>query len=160
MGEGVTSDNKILEEIESLLDLHGLETAELIHHFYLDRLQYQKEQTKANFGQLTISAQFTESKLLVRSEIVVSTHIRSTFKLLLFYVSYKYWTVVIWFLWIRMERAIHLLKFIWCLQVDSMVLHQWKQMFITKTVFHFTMNSFHCKYCDKLMIFNDSKYFI
>lgn len=73
MGEGVTSDNKILEEIESLLDLHGLETAELIHHYYLERLQYQREQTKANFGQLTISAQFTESKILVRSKTAIHT---------------------------------------------------------------------------------------
>lgn len=73
MGEGVTSDNKILEEIESLLDLHGLETAELIHHYYLERLQYQREQTKANFGQLTISAQFTESKILVRIKIAIHT---------------------------------------------------------------------------------------
>lgn len=81
MGEGVTSDNKILQEIESLLDLHGLETAELIHHYYLERLQYQKEQTKANFGQLTISAQFTETKLLVRSEIVVDIDRRYTFNL-------------------------------------------------------------------------------
>ncbi|XP_034475507.1 protein unc-13 homolog 4B isoform X2 [Drosophila innubila] len=66
IGDTITSDVQILLEIESILDLHALETSDLIHQFYLDRLKYQKEDSIAQFGQLTISAQLTDSRLLLK----------------------------------------------------------------------------------------------
>lgn len=65
IGDTKTSDVKILSEIESTLELHALETADLIHQYYLERFRYQKEQATSRFGQLTISAQFTDSGLSV-----------------------------------------------------------------------------------------------
>ncbi|XP_023169664.2 protein unc-13 homolog 4B isoform X2 [Drosophila hydei] len=65
IGDTKTSDVKILSEIESTLELHALETADLIHQYYLERFRYQKEQATSRFGQLTISAQFTDSGLFL-----------------------------------------------------------------------------------------------
>ncbi|KAL7740193.1 hypothetical protein ACLKA6_003899 [Drosophila palustris] len=66
IGNTVTSDVQILLEIESILDLHALETSDLIHQYYLERLKIQKEDSSALFGQLTISAKFTDSRLLLK----------------------------------------------------------------------------------------------
>ncbi|KRF80897.1 uncharacterized protein Dvir_GJ14122, isoform E [Drosophila virilis] len=66
IGDAKTSDVKILSEIESILDLHALETADLIHQYYLDRYRNQREQSTAHFGQLTITGQFTDSGLLLK----------------------------------------------------------------------------------------------
>ncbi|KAH8358960.1 hypothetical protein KR093_003577 [Drosophila rubida] len=60
------TDVQILLEIEGILDLHALETSELIHQYYLDRLKYQKEESTSIFGQLAISAQFTETQLTLK----------------------------------------------------------------------------------------------
>ncbi|KAH8309667.1 hypothetical protein KR044_007803 [Drosophila immigrans] len=60
------ADVQILVEIESILDLHALETSDLIHQYYLDRLKYQKDESTAIFGQLAISAQFTDSQLMLK----------------------------------------------------------------------------------------------
>ncbi|XP_037945402.1 protein unc-13 homolog 4B isoform X2 [Teleopsis dalmanni] len=58
-----TSDVEVLIEIEKLLNLHGFETAELIHQYYLERMEYQKEIKNSKFGQLAIKAYFTENSL-------------------------------------------------------------------------------------------------
>lgn len=65
IGDTKTSDVKILSEIENTLELHALETADLIHQYYLERFKYQKQQETSPFGQLTISAQFSDSGLVV-----------------------------------------------------------------------------------------------
>ncbi|KAH8410713.1 hypothetical protein KR215_009957 [Drosophila sulfurigaster] len=64
--ENAVTDVKILLEIETRLDLYALETSELIHQYYLDRLKYQKEESTVIFGQLAISAQFTDSELTLK----------------------------------------------------------------------------------------------
>lgn len=67
IGKIVTSDVEVLKEIEKTLDLHALETSDLIHQYYIELLGYQRNITKSEFGQLTIKANFTETGLLVRS---------------------------------------------------------------------------------------------
>ncbi|KAI9577117.1 hypothetical protein GQX74_014530 [Glossina fuscipes] len=62
-GNVVTSDIEVLTEIERILDLHALETADLIHHYYLERLGHPKEFNKSEYGQLTIRANFIETDL-------------------------------------------------------------------------------------------------
>ncbi|XP_051863663.1 protein unc-13 homolog 4B isoform X6 [Drosophila albomicans] len=64
--DNAVTDVKILLEIETRLDLYALETSELIHQYYLDRLKYQKEESTAIFGQLAISAQFTDSEVTLK----------------------------------------------------------------------------------------------
>ncbi|XP_017052527.1 protein unc-13 homolog 4B isoform X3 [Drosophila ficusphila] len=65
MGNIQTSDVKILSSIQSRLRLYSLETADLIHQYYLERLEYQKSQESSPYGQLTITAQLTDSGLLL-----------------------------------------------------------------------------------------------
>lgn len=65
MGNIEASDVKILSAIQSRLELYSLETADLIHQYYMDRLEYQKNQTSSQYGQLTIMANLTDSGLVV-----------------------------------------------------------------------------------------------
>ncbi|XP_012162614.1 protein unc-13 homolog 4B isoform X2 [Ceratitis capitata] len=65
IGKIVTSDVEVLKEIEKTLDLHALETSDLIHQYYIELLGYQRNITKSEFGQLTIKANFTETGLLL-----------------------------------------------------------------------------------------------
>uniref|UniRef100_A0A1B0BSP6 MHD2 domain-containing protein n=1 Tax=Glossina palpalis gambiensis TaxID=67801 RepID=A0A1B0BSP6_9MUSC len=64
-GNVVTSDIEVLTEIERILDLHALETADLIHRYYLERLCHPKEFNKSEYGQLTIRTNFIETDLKV-----------------------------------------------------------------------------------------------
>ncbi|KAH8295174.1 hypothetical protein KR018_008180 [Drosophila ironensis] len=65
MGTIETSDIKILSAIQGRLQLYSLETADLIHQYYVERLEYQKSLTASQYGQLTIVAKFTDSGLLL-----------------------------------------------------------------------------------------------
>ncbi|XP_058974958.1 protein unc-13 homolog 4B isoform X3 [Musca domestica] len=62
-GNIVLSNNEELAEIERVLELHGFETADLIHQYYLERLGHQKECIKSKYGQLTIKGRFNEKGL-------------------------------------------------------------------------------------------------
>lgn len=62
---GVKSDDTCLKKIENLLELHGLETWELIHQFNLERLREQNELENSDLGMLTIRAQFLETVLKI-----------------------------------------------------------------------------------------------
>ncbi|XP_026840156.1 protein unc-13 homolog 4B isoform X1 [Drosophila persimilis] len=61
----VATDVNILSTIQKRLDAYALETADLIHQYYIERLEYQKNQPLSPFGQLTIRAEFTDSSLLL-----------------------------------------------------------------------------------------------
>ncbi|XP_034664063.1 protein unc-13 homolog 4B isoform X4 [Drosophila subobscura] len=61
----VETDVDILSTIKIRLDAYALETADLIHQYYMERLEYQKNQPLSPFGQLTIRAEFTDSSLLL-----------------------------------------------------------------------------------------------
>lgn len=65
---GDTTDIKVLDRVNQLLSLHGLETAELIHCYYKERLIAQETLEDAPLGILTVQAYFRENTLEV-SEI-------------------------------------------------------------------------------------------
>ncbi|XP_020817785.1 protein unc-13 homolog 4B isoform X3 [Drosophila serrata] len=65
MGNIASSDVKILSNIQSRLELYSMETADLIHQYYMERLENQKSQDSSPFGQLTVMAQLTEYGLLL-----------------------------------------------------------------------------------------------
>ncbi|KAH8251557.1 hypothetical protein KR038_001840 [Drosophila bunnanda] len=65
MGNIASSDVKILSNIQSRLELYSMETADLIHQYYMERLENQKSQETSPFGQLTVMAQLTDSGLLL-----------------------------------------------------------------------------------------------
>lgn len=52
------SDRAVLNNIEQLLELHGFETADLIHQYYLDRLKEQQVIRETPYGQLTVRCCF------------------------------------------------------------------------------------------------------
>lgn len=61
----VSSDKETLENIERLLELHGYETSDLIHQYYLERLKEQDELNESSYGQLTVRCCFRENVLEV-----------------------------------------------------------------------------------------------
>lgn len=61
-----TSDKETLEAIERLLELHGYETSDLIHQYYLERVKEQATMTDSQFGQLTVRCWFKENSLEVK----------------------------------------------------------------------------------------------
>lgn len=63
--EADTTEIETLREVETLLSLHGCETADLIHRYYKERLREQKEQADTPFGSLTVQAYFKENTLEV-----------------------------------------------------------------------------------------------
>ncbi|XP_046996115.1 protein unc-13 homolog 4B isoform X1 [Schistocerca americana] len=64
----------VLQQIDSMLKLHGMETSELIHHYHLERLEEQNAMETPHFGLLTIRAQFVED--LLRVEIMNARNLR------------------------------------------------------------------------------------
>lgn len=67
IGNIATSEVESLTEIIKILDLHALETADLIHQYYLDKFlqQNNSSSSKPEYGQLTIRANLTNSNLMV-----------------------------------------------------------------------------------------------
>lgn len=65
-GADETSNVKVLEKIEELLKLHGLETAELIHRYHQDRLKEQKDLEETIYGLLTVKACFVNNLLNIQ----------------------------------------------------------------------------------------------
>lgn len=59
------SEKETLENIENLLQLHGYETNDLIHQYYIERYQYQTKMNATPFGQLTIRSSLKDDKLEV-----------------------------------------------------------------------------------------------
>lgn len=64
--EKQSSDKETLENIERLLVLHGYETSDLIHQYYVERANEQAQLTDAPYGQLTVRCWFKENLLEVR----------------------------------------------------------------------------------------------
>ncbi|KAL5288048.1 hypothetical protein ACFFRR_008722 [Megaselia abdita] len=60
---GRCDDEKTLTEIEKILALHAFETGELIHQYYLERLEDQKSMSEPVYGQLTVRAKFSNNEL-------------------------------------------------------------------------------------------------
>lgn len=60
-----TTRKETMETIEKLLQLHGYETSDLIHQYYIERYHYQTQMTDTPFGQLTIKCAFIDDNLEV-----------------------------------------------------------------------------------------------
>lgn len=72
-GEGNNSINssnnhEVLNKIEKVLSLHGMETWQLIHQYHIERLNEQQAMTIPSFGMLTVRMQFVHD--LLRIEIM------------------------------------------------------------------------------------------
>lgn len=58
-----SSDKETLEKIDKLLELHGYETADLIHQYYKDRYEMQQKLVEAPCGLLTVQCFFVGNTL-------------------------------------------------------------------------------------------------
>lgn len=63
-GEEMVKGKEEMHRILGLLDLHGKETEEIVHQYYLDQLRKQEKMVDAPYGQLTVCATVTEDNLL------------------------------------------------------------------------------------------------
>ncbi|XP_020290678.1 protein unc-13 homolog 4B isoform X2 [Pseudomyrmex gracilis] len=66
LGADETSNVQVLEKIERLLKLHGLETAELIHRYHQERLEQQEEIENPVYGLITVKAHFIDNSLNIQ----------------------------------------------------------------------------------------------
>lgn len=57
---------QVLEKIERLLKLHGLETAELIHRFHQNRMEEQKKMEESVYGLVSVKAYFVDNSLNIQ----------------------------------------------------------------------------------------------
>lgn len=53
----------VLEKIERLLKLHGLETAELVHRYHQERMEEQKQMEEPIYGLVSVKAYFVDNSL-------------------------------------------------------------------------------------------------
>lgn len=54
-----------------MLNLHALETAELIHQYYIEKYEHQKSMSKAKYGQLTVRGKIVDNELNVSFTFVL-----------------------------------------------------------------------------------------
>ncbi|XP_016908252.2 protein unc-13 homolog 4B isoform X9 [Apis cerana] len=66
IGADEAANVKVLEKIEHLLELHGLETAELIHRYHQERIKEQNDLEESEYGQITVKAQFVDNSLNIQ----------------------------------------------------------------------------------------------
>ncbi|XP_026666615.1 protein unc-13 homolog 4B isoform X1 [Ceratina calcarata] len=66
IGADEVANVKVLEKIEYLLELHGLETADLIHRYHHERIKEQNELEESEYGQITVRAQFVDTSLNIQ----------------------------------------------------------------------------------------------
>lgn len=57
--------SETIQKLEALMHLHTLDTLDLIHEYYLERLQKQNETEEANEGVLTVKLIFINNVLKV-----------------------------------------------------------------------------------------------
>lgn len=68
-----SSDKETLEKIDKLLELHGCETADLIHQYYQERYTIQKSMNDSPFGLLSVQCYFQKNVLEI--EILNGKHL-------------------------------------------------------------------------------------
>lgn len=66
LGADETANVQVLEKIECLLKLHGLETAELIHRYHEERVKEQKEMEEPTYGLVSVKAYFVDNSLNIQ----------------------------------------------------------------------------------------------
>lgn len=67
--------NDILAKVERILTIYGMETPELIHHYYMERLGEQDSLEKSEDGMMTVQLQIEQDKLIV--DILNASNLRS-----------------------------------------------------------------------------------
>lgn len=58
-------DESTLSQIQKLLELHGYETQDLIHQYYIERHTEQQNKKDKDLGQLTVKCSFRDNSLEV-----------------------------------------------------------------------------------------------
>lgn len=58
LGADELANVKVLEKIEKVLKLYGLETPQLIHSYYMERVKEQNAMDEEPYGSLTVKAYF------------------------------------------------------------------------------------------------------
>lgn len=71
-----TYSSDTLKRVEYLLKLHGMETKELIHQYYLERWKEQQSIKEPKLGMVTVRAQFLDDVL--KLEIMNARHLVAT----------------------------------------------------------------------------------
>ncbi|KAL0130108.1 hypothetical protein PUN28_002009 [Cardiocondyla obscurior] len=66
LGADETANVQVLQKIEQLLKLHGLETAELIHRYHQERVEEQKEMEEPSYGLVSVKAYFLDNSLNIQ----------------------------------------------------------------------------------------------
>lgn len=61
----ISSDKETLDNIEQLLQLHGYETCDLIHQYYVERNKEQSQMSDSPYGLLTVKCCFRGDNLEV-----------------------------------------------------------------------------------------------
>ena len=89
LGADELANMKVLEKIEKVLKLYGLETTELIHRYYTDRLTEQNAIDNEPYGMLTVKAYFFQD--LLNIQILNARNLRSTDS------AGKYYTIVLYY---------------------------------------------------------------
>lgn len=75
-GDGEEKQDKAaLQRIQETLDLHSLETADLVHQYYVEQLREQEKLEKAPYGQLTVHAKINAENVL-ELEILSARNLR------------------------------------------------------------------------------------
>lgn len=67
--------DETMEAIEKLLQLHGYETADLIHQYYIERYHHQTQMSDAPFGMLTVKCGIIGDNLEVSAFSCISLHL-------------------------------------------------------------------------------------
>lgn len=66
LGADETENVQVLEKIERLLKLHGLETADLIHRYHQERMEEQKKMEEPVYGLVSVKAYFVDNSLNIQ----------------------------------------------------------------------------------------------
>ncbi|XP_025987263.2 protein unc-13 homolog 4B isoform X4 [Solenopsis invicta] len=66
LGADEAANVQVLEKIERLLELHGLETAELVHRYHQERMEEQKEMEEPVYGLVSVKAYFVDNTLNIQ----------------------------------------------------------------------------------------------
>ncbi|XP_065220608.1 protein unc-13 homolog 4B-like isoform X2 [Planococcus citri] len=67
--------NDILGKVERILTIYGMETPELIHQYYMERLDEQTKLEKSEDGMMTVQLQLDQDKLIV--DVLNASNLRS-----------------------------------------------------------------------------------
>ncbi|KAG7190820.1 hypothetical protein KM043_006889 [Ampulex compressa] len=76
LGADETANVEVLQKIEHILELHGLETAELIHRYNQERIKEQEDLEDPIYGQITVKVYFSDNVLNI--QILNARNLRPT----------------------------------------------------------------------------------